>query len=213
LRSQGYDREASAELEAEVAVAALGGGVYELTVTAPVRPPDWDMACVFCVMRSFDRRVGPVIEVQGRVRSECPPWYFDNAEGVGPDGTNAAEAAFQKAVSLQQSGDLQGAAVEFARATKLDRSDPRFWIARGVALLELRHFKEAARCLREGVDLKPHYGEADARVWLGDALWLSGHRTDAEQQWLVASKMKPAYTGYENPINEAKRRVAGSRPT
>jgi Flp pilus assembly protein TadD len=123
-----------------------------------------------------------------------------------------AEEDFQKGVSLQQTGDLRAAAVEFARATELDRNDARFWIARGVALLELRHFKEAARCLKAGVNLEPHYGEADARVWLGDALWLAGQRRNAERQWLAASKMQPSYPGYQHPIEEAKRRVAGSRP-
>src|SRR2546427_10720826 len=116
---------------------------------------------------------------------------------------SAAEAALQRAVSLQEFGDLGGAAVEFARATDLDKSDPRFWIARGVALLGLRHFAEAARCLQAGVGLKPHYGEADARVFLGDALWLSGQLKEAERQWLVASNMEPMYPGYENPIDEA----------
>ena len=126
---------------------------------------------------------------------------------------NAAEAAFQRGVSLQESGDLHGAATEFARATDLDRSDSRFWIARGVAIMEVRHFEEAVRCLKAGVDLKPHYGEADARLRLGDALWLAGQRREPEGQWLAASKMEPMYPGYSNPIDEAKRRLAGSRPT
>jgi len=69
-------------VDAEVSVREIGGAVYELTVTAPTFPPDWDMACVFNVMRSFDRRVGPVLEVQGRDRSKCPPWFF-NSTTVG----------------------------------------------------------------------------------------------------------------------------------
>jgi tetratricopeptide (TPR) repeat protein len=90
-----------------------------------------------------------------------------------------AQAAFQTALFLEESGDLPGATAEYARATDLDGTDPRFWIARGVALLQLRHHDEAARCLITGIDLKPHYGEADARVFLADALWQSGRKADA----------------------------------
>jgi Flp pilus assembly protein TadD len=126
--------------------------------------------------------------------------------------TTTAEDSFQEALSLEASGDLAGAVAAFARATKLDGSDPRFWISRGVALLKLRHLEEAIRRLRTGVDLKPHYGEADARVFLAEALWLAGQRREAEQQWLHVSRMAPMYPGYRTPIDEAKRRLAGSQP-
>jgi tetratricopeptide (TPR) repeat protein len=126
---------------------------------------------------------------------------------------DAAEAAFQKAVSLEQSGDLATASAEFARATELDGTDPRYWINRGVALLNLRHFAEAVRCLQIGIDLKPHYGEADARLFLADALWLAGRKREAEEEWLAVSKMTPSYPAYDNPINEAKQRLEGRRPS
>ena len=125
---------------------------------------------------------------------------------------DSAEAAFKEGISLEEAGDLAAASTAFARATELDGSDPRFWISRGVALLQLRHFGEAARCLRAGVDLKPHYGEADARVFLADALWQAGRQKEAEDEWLTVSKMTPTYPGYDNPINEAKRRLKGRRP-
>lgn len=126
---------------------------------------------------------------------------------------DAAEAAFSKAHALREAGDLAAASVEFARATKLDGADPRYWISRGVTLLQLRHFGEAARCLRTGLDLKPHYGEADARVFLGDALWLAGKRKEAQMEWRTVSKMAPSYPGHDNPIVEAKQRLEGRRPT
>jgi tetratricopeptide (TPR) repeat protein len=119
-----------------------------------------------------------------------------------------AEASFHKALAMEESGDLAGAAAEFARATLLDGSDPRYWISRGVVLTKLRHFGDAVRCLRVGVDLKPHYGEADARVFLADALWNDGQESAAEREWLVVSKMTPTYPGYDHPIDEAKRCLA-----
>jgi Flp pilus assembly protein TadD len=124
-----------------------------------------------------------------------------------------AEAAFQQGISLEESGDLAGAAAEFARATELDGTDPRFWVARGVALLQLRQFDEAARCLRAGVDLKLHYAEADARVFLADALWQAGRKAEATAEWLIVSEMEPSYPGYDDPISEAKRRLAERPPT
>jgi Flp pilus assembly protein TadD len=125
---------------------------------------------------------------------------------------DAAETAFQKALSLEQSGELAAACAEFARATELNGADPRYWIGRGAALLQLRHFAEAARCLRIGIDLKPHYGEADARMFLADALWLAGRKKEAKEEWLAVSKMTPSYPGYDNPIDEAKQRLEGRRP-
>ncbi len=126
---------------------------------------------------------------------------------------DAAKAAFQKALSLQELGNLAGAAAEFARATDLDGTDPRFWIARGAVLLQLRHFDEATRCLRVGVDLKPHYGDADARLILADALWGAGRKVEAVAEWVTVSKMTPSYPSYEQPIEDAKRRLAERPPT
>jgi tetratricopeptide (TPR) repeat protein len=119
-----------------------------------------------------------------------------------------AEASFHTALAMEESGDLSGALAELARAIQLDGSDPRYWIHRGVVLTKLRHFGEAVRCLRTGVDLKPHYGEADARVLLAEALWHDGQEGAAEREWLMVSKMSPTYPGYDHPIDEAKRCLA-----
>jgi hypothetical protein len=62
----------------EVVVTSLGSGAYDLVVTAAVAPSDWDMAFTFGVMQAFDRLAGPVIEVQGRPRTGCPPWYLSS---------------------------------------------------------------------------------------------------------------------------------------
>jgi hypothetical protein len=39
---------------------------------------------------------------------------------------DAAETAFQRALSLEQSGELTAACAEFARATELNGADPRY---------------------------------------------------------------------------------------
>jgi len=50
-------------------------------------------------------------------------------------------------------------------------------------------------------------------MFLADALWQAGRKKEAEEEWLVVSKMAPSYPGYNNPIDEAKRRLEGRRPT
>jgi hypothetical protein len=60
----------------DVTVSSAGDGTYELAVTAPTAPSDWDMAFTLGVMQAFDRIAGPVVEVQGRPRAQCPPWYL-----------------------------------------------------------------------------------------------------------------------------------------
>jgi hypothetical protein len=66
----------SAAASTHLNVSSAGDGTYELAVTAPTRPSDWDMAFTFGVMQAFDRIAGPVVEVQGRPRAQCPPWYL-----------------------------------------------------------------------------------------------------------------------------------------
>src|SRR5262245_13732412 len=85
---------------------------------------------------------------------------------------------------------------------------PRFWIARGAVLLQLRHFDETARCLRVGIDMKPHHGEADARLFLADALWGVGRKVLAGAEWMTVSKMSPPTPVTSSPY---KRRNVVSR--
>lgn len=119
----------------------------------------------------------------------------------------AAESAFADASALQDK-DLPGALTLFRRAVELDSAEPRYWIALGVCLSRLRHWSEAAKALQRGVDLKPHYGEADARLMLAEALLASGNRKRARQQFQHIIEMKPSYPSYDRPIDEARRKLA-----
>jgi hypothetical protein len=49
---------------------------YAFEVIAPLQPDAWSMAATFNVMAAFDAMEGPVEEIDGRPRSNCPPWFF-----------------------------------------------------------------------------------------------------------------------------------------
>jgi len=76
LRTGGQADHAGADLYLEVEIAEAGLAVYELRVRSAGHAPNWDMASLFGVMQTFDELAGPALEIQGRIRSECPPWFL-----------------------------------------------------------------------------------------------------------------------------------------
>jgi len=96
-------------------------------------------------------------------------------------------------------------------AVKAEPSDPRHWIALGVVLLELRHWDESIRALRRGIELKPAYAEADARLFLADALEGAGRRKEARREWETVLQMEPCYPSHEEPMHTARRKLAATR--
>jgi uncharacterized protein HemY len=95
-------------------------------------------------------------------------------------------------------------------AVSREPSDPRHWISLGVVLLGLRHWSEAVKALQRGIDLRPAYAEADARLFLADALEGAGRRAEARRQWQIVLAMEPCYPSYEEPIATARRKLARS---
>ena len=114
----------------------------------------------------------------------------------------AAELEFKEGCSLAEGGDLPAALNRYRAAIDLDDTDPRYWLGLGVALSKLRHWSEAVDALATGVALKPHYAEADARLFLADALIAAGHQKLALEQLEIISRMEPSY-----PSDDAKRRL------
>jgi tetratricopeptide (TPR) repeat protein len=118
-----------------------------------------------------------------------------------------ATQAFNEAVRLQGEGDMPKALVCFRRAASLDSSDARYEIALGVCLLQLRHWDEAVKALSRGIELKPHYAEADARLYLAEALTNAGDLARAQEQLKLVASMEPSYPSYDKPMAEAKKRL------
>ncbi len=70
---------------------------------------------------------------------------------------------------FERQGNLQGAADACRRAIDLLAGDPRPLIALGRLQSRRGQHEEAIRLLQEGIALKPHYAEADARLMLAEA--------------------------------------------
>jgi len=121
----------------------------------------------------------------------------------------SAEAIYKQAQELVAAG-RHGDAVSLYKELIALAADPRFHIAFGVCLQRLGHWQESAKQLQRGIDLKPHYCEGDARLFLAESLLQSGQKKKAIEQWKLVATMEPEYPSYEAVPNEAKKRLTES---
>lgn len=112
-------------------------------------------------------------------------------------------------VALDQ---INEAEVSYRAATKCDPEDPRPQIALGRLLLNSGRFRDAIRELEQGVKLKHHYAEADARLFLAEAYEAAGDLPKARAEWFRIAKMEGHYPSYDEPMNEARRKLAQTKP-
>ena len=119
--------------------------------------------------------------------------------------TPEAEAQYKAADAYSQAGNHIDALKPLKQAVEIDPTDPRYWIGLGVSLLKLHHWEEAVRALIRGIELKPHYAEADARMFLADAFAELGDIKSAEKQWQIVVSMTPTYPSHEAPMKDARR--------
>lgn len=85
--------------------------------------------------------------------------------------------------------------------------DPRFCIAYGECLQHLGHWRQSAKFLQRGIDLKPAYGEGDARLMLAESLLQMGLKDKAIAQWRIVAAMLPTYPSHEAVPEEARRKL------
>jgi tetratricopeptide (TPR) repeat protein len=95
----------------------------------------------------------------------------------------------------------------YLRAISLDATDSRPHLHLGGAYERQGRLEDAVRCYREGLALKPHYGNADAHIMLADVLKRLGRVDEAIREWQAVAQMEPMYPSYEWPIEEAKREL------
>jgi cytochrome c-type biogenesis protein CcmH/NrfG len=124
---------------------------------------------------------------------------------------DASETEFNIAAEMQASHQLSTAISHYKIAVDLNPAESRYWIAFGACLSELHHWHEAVKALVRGIELRPHYGEVDARIMLANALYEAGRVREARQEWEIVSRMQPTYPSHEGPIEEARRRLAERR--
>ena len=95
----------------------------------------------------------------------------------------------------------------YQQAIRLLSSDPRPLIALGRLRSNCGQYEEAIRLLEAGLAMKPHDAEADARLFLAEALERSGALEKAVAQWQIVGGMKPSYPSHHRPMEEAKRKL------
>jgi len=95
----------------------------------------------------------------------------------------------------------------YLRAISLDATDSRPHLHLGGAYERQGRLEDAVRCYRQGLALKPYYGNADAHMMLAGVLKRLGRLDEAVREWQAVAQMEPMYPSYESPIEEAKREL------
>jgi len=139
-----------------------------------------------------------------------------------PPDYKKAEACFEKVTSLAPNwvegyhclasaleglGEKARAVQAYKKAIECNCNDPRPRIALGRLLTSMAHLKEAIIELQLGLALKPHYCEADARLFLAEAFEKAKHLSKAIEQWKIVEKMEPFYPSQDKPMQEAQRKL------
>jgi tetratricopeptide (TPR) repeat protein len=104
----------------------------------------------------------------------------------------------------EKKGQLREAVASFERAIGVAPDDTRPRIMIGVCLTRLKDYTAAVTHLREGIALKPHYGEASAHLLLADALRRNGQVDAAREEWRLILQMPEEYPDHGNPHKEAR---------
>jgi len=108
---------------------------------------------------------------------------------------------------LEIRGNAKDAAEAYQRAIQLLPGDPRPLIALGRLQSACGQYQEAIRLLEAGLAMKPRYAEADARLFLAEALERSGAVEKAIAQWQIVLRTEPSYPSHDKPAEEAKRKL------
>ena len=116
------------------------------------------------------------------------------------------ETHYARAHELQAQG-RHGDAAAIYKALVDQAEDPRFCIAYGECLQHLGHWRQSAKFLQRGIDLKPACCEGDARLMLAESLLHLGLKDKAIAQWRIVAAMPPAYPSHEAVPDEARRKL------
>lgn len=118
-----------------------------------------------------------------------------------------SENLYQQACAYEEKNDFTSA-LSIYKQIILSSEDPRYFIAYGVCLQKLGHWKQSVPPLEKGIALKPDYCEGDARLCLAESYLKIGKTKQAIAQWKYVAKMEPTYPSYEVVPNEAKKMLA-----
>jgi tetratricopeptide (TPR) repeat protein len=124
---------------------------------------------------------------------ERPAADADSASERSPasDVNEDVRAAYDRGYALLQHGDPQGAVREFGQAISLDPTDPYPFIARGVALADLKQFEQATADYDRAIALDS--GNAAAHYNRGRAWQNIGDIDRALTDFDTALRLRPGY--------------------
>lgn len=143
-----------------------------------------------------------------------PPDYaaaeelYRQAANLRPDH---GETAFWLGITLAQQGKLPEACKVLSTSIKLIPDDSRPLIQLGRCLQQLGRFEQVARYLQKGIDLHPHYGEADARLILAEVYEQACKLDKAAIQWRHILAMESSYPSDDYPMNVEQEKLKKHR--
>ena len=117
------------------------------------------------------------------------------------------EQQYIKASRLEERGDSSEAIKLYSNLIKTSK-DPRYFIAFGICLQKLGHWKESASKLEKGIALKPSYCEPDARLFLAKSYLKLNEKKKAIKQWEIVNSMEPEYPSYDLVQKEASKMLS-----
>jgi len=130
--------------------------------------------------------------------------FFEQVVALRPDWS---EGHHWLGLTYEALGDEDRAAEEWQTAILLDRNDSRPLIALGALRARQRRFDEAIELLEQAIGLKPHYGFANAKLFLADAFEGARKIELAKQQWREVLELEPMYPSYDNPMKKAHQKL------
>jgi tetratricopeptide (TPR) repeat protein len=110
--------------------------------------------------------------------------WFQQVTSSAPDWV---EGHIWLASASEELKDHDQAIKSYQRAIQCDPKDPRPRISLGRLLTQEGQLREAIAELQKGIELKPHYAEADARLMLAEAYEKANEIPRALEQWKIVS--------------------------
>ena len=108
------------------------------------------------------------------------------------------ESLYREAIALGEAGEF-GQAARLYKRLVAKSTDPRHFIGYGVCLQRLGHWEQSIVQLERGVELKPHYCEPDARLFLAESYLQANQKARAIQQWRIVERMPPSIRAMRQP--------------
>ncbi|MBW3637350.1 MAG: tetratricopeptide repeat protein, partial [Armatimonadetes bacterium] len=106
--------------------------------------------------------------------------------------------------ALEEINQTDWAISSLRQAMRLAPENARYPISLGRIFLRRHDYSKAIKLFRKGISLKPHYGEAEAHLFLAEALVGAGNIEEARQEWQSVMTLQPMYPSFEKLHEEVR---------